>query len=254
MLLEAVFYSAISEVCIESEAFEWSQSQTTVEAYIFALLLHGRSSRLFCNGITERLAFECTVRHHRLPTIQVVHLVIKVAVVVEWLVIVRTSQHGACTYRDVLVQFRVDREVAVVTCVLIRVDLHHTFLIQVAQCHIVVGLTVTTVDSQAVVLLWRPVLDVLVVPVPCTDKEHTTITEFEVTTQFHFWTELVTVAVLFPVFLHLLDVLSIYTHVTYYVVRCNRRRIGCSILFTLKVDFCLLPTWKLFRILSRSTP
>ena len=206
MLLKAVFYCTVSKVSIECESFEWLQSQTTIETYIFAFLHHGRSCRLFCNGITERLAFECTVRHHRLPTIQVIHLVVKVAVVVERFVIVRTSQHSTSTYRNVLVQFRVDREVAVITSVFIRVHLHHTFLAQVTQSHIVISLTVTAVDSQTVVLLWRPVLDVLVVPVPSTDKEHTAITEFEVTAQFHFRTELITVTILFPVFLHFLDV------------------------------------------------
>ena len=78
--------------------------------------------------------------------------------------------------------------------------------------------------------------------------------EFEVTTQFHFRTELITITVLFPVFLHLLDMQFVHTHITYYIVRCNGRRIGCCILFTLEVDFCLLPTRKLFRILGRSTP
>ena len=222
MFLETSFYGAICEVCIESKTFKRLQGKTTIETYIFTFFFHGWSRFLFGDGITERLAFECAVRHHRLPTIEVVHLVVEVTVVVERLVIVRTGQHRACTYRNVLVQFRVDREVTVVTSVFIGVHLHHTFLVQIAQSNVIIGLSVTTIDCQAMVLLWRPVLDVLVVPVPSTDKEHTTITEFKVTAQFHFRTELVTIAVLFPISFHLLDVFFIHAHITYYIVISNR--------------------------------
>ena len=221
MFLETSFYSTISEVCIESKTFKRLQGKTAVETYIFTFFFHGWSRFLFGDGITERLALECTVRHHRLPTIEIVHLVVKVTVVVERLVIVRTGQHRTCTYRNILVQFRVDREVTVVTSIFIGVHLHHTFLVQIAQRNVVIGLAITTIDCQAMVLLWRPVFDVLVVPVPSTDKEHAAITEFKVTTQFHFRTELVTKTVLFPISLHLLDMFFVHAHITHYIVISN---------------------------------
>ena len=88
MLLETSLYGAISEICIKCESFERLQSKTTIETYIFTFLFHSWSCRLFGDGITERLAFECAVRHHRLPTIEIVHLVVEVTVVVERFVIV----------------------------------------------------------------------------------------------------------------------------------------------------------------------
>ena len=78
IFLVSVVDCAVYKVNVNTQIFDRLNGYAAGQTDVFPFLLGHRSGALFRQGVTERFAFKCAIRHHRLPAVQVVQLVIQV--------------------------------------------------------------------------------------------------------------------------------------------------------------------------------